>query len=202
MRAMARQGRDHQTLEWAAAAMAEGRYEDAAAQYARAVARHPDDPDLSLQSGDAYYALSATKPEVLSKARVAWEAAAKIKPDNLPALTRLLKFHLDMAEIRPTPAEFDQLASIAHEISAITPSDSQACGSASDCSCGRLVLTESARTAITLREKNPRGLERLCPSASIRRKSPALLCSGQCQAGDRTAVRENQRIGSGCFGSG
>src|SRR5689334_479339 len=67
---MMRVRRDRQTIAWAEQAMRDGRYEDAAAQFDRAVARHPQDAELSLKSGDAYYALSASKPEALQRARV------------------------------------------------------------------------------------------------------------------------------------
>ena len=120
-----RQRRDRQTIEWANQAMAGGHYEDAAAQYARAVARHPDDADLSLKSGDAFYALSATEPEAMPKARVAWEATVKIEPTNLPALQRILQFHLDLAEVRPNPATFDGLDQVAQKMASIAPSDPQ-----------------------------------------------------------------------------
>jgi predicted Zn-dependent protease len=121
-----RQRRDRQTIEWAGQAMRAGRYDEAAAEFARAVARHPEDAELSLNSGDAFYALSASKPEALQKAVVAWEAAARIHPNDLPALQRLLHFRADLVEVRPTPAAFRALGEVARRVAAIAPSDPQA----------------------------------------------------------------------------
>jgi tetratricopeptide (TPR) repeat protein len=118
--------RDRQTIEWADKAMADGRYEDAAAQFARAVARHPDDADLSLKSGDAFYALSASKPEALQKARVAWEAAARLRPSDPVPLRRLLRFQTDLAEVRPIPVSFRELGEIAGRVAAVSPTDKDA----------------------------------------------------------------------------
>jgi tetratricopeptide (TPR) repeat protein len=118
--------RDRQTIEWAEQAMKDGRYEDAAAQFARAVARHPDNADLSLKSGDAYYALSATKPESLQKARIAWEAVARIDPQNLSALHRLIRFQTDLAEVRPTTNSLHALGEIAERVAAVSPTDKDA----------------------------------------------------------------------------
>lgn len=115
--------RDRQTIEWAERAMQEGQYEAAAAQFARAVSRHPDDADLSLRSGDAFYAMSAAKPEALQGARVAWEAAARIRPKDPRPLNRLLCFQADLAEVRPTAASFRQLGDIAERLAAVSPSD-------------------------------------------------------------------------------
>lgn len=118
--------RDHQTLQWAEQAMKDGRYEEAAAQFAVAVSRHPKDAALSLKSGDAYYALSALRPEALQSARVAWQAAVKINPKNMGALQRLLNFQLDLVETRPTSASFRDLGQIAQTVSSISPADQQA----------------------------------------------------------------------------
>lgn len=118
-----RQRRDRQTVQWADKAMAEGRYGDAAALFARAVARHPDDADLSIKSGDAFYALSASQPESLQEARVAWEAAARISPNNLIPLRRLLQLNLDWVEVRPSAAAFRELGDVARKIAAISPED-------------------------------------------------------------------------------
>lgn len=118
--------RDRQTLEWAERAMKEGRYGDAAAHYAAAVARHPQDAALSLRSGDALYALSASRPETLERARVAWQAAARIEPNNLAALRRLLQFQADWAEVRPSLASFAALDEIAARVVAISPGDKDA----------------------------------------------------------------------------
>jgi predicted Zn-dependent protease len=118
--------RDRQTIAWAEQAMAAGRYEDAAAQFDRSVARHPEDAGLSLKSGDAYYALSASKPEALQKARVAWEAAARLKPNDLPAFQRLLRFDSDLAEVHPVPAVFAGMGQVAQRVVAIEPSDQEA----------------------------------------------------------------------------
>lgn len=118
--------RDRQTIQWAEQAMKEGRYEEAAAQYARAVARHPDDADLSVRSGDAFYALSASKPEVLQQARVAWQAAARIEPDDTAAVDRLLRFQIELAEVRPSLISFRELSEIAKTASSIAPTNKRA----------------------------------------------------------------------------
>lgn len=118
--------RDRQTIQWAEQAMKEGRYEEAAAQFARAVARHPNDADLSIRSGDAFYALSASKPEALQQARVAWQVAARIKPDEAAAVQRLLRFQIELAEVRPSPTSFRELGEIANTALSIAPSDKQA----------------------------------------------------------------------------
>jgi tetratricopeptide (TPR) repeat protein len=118
--------RERQTLEWAERAMKEGRYDDAATQFATAVARRPQDADLSLKAGDAFYALSASKPEALERARVAWQAAARLEPNNLPALHRLLQLQTDWAEVRPSAASFGALGEISLRVAAISPDDKDA----------------------------------------------------------------------------
>lgn len=118
--------RDRQTIEWAKQAMKQGRYEEAAAQFQRAVSRHPDDADLSLQSGDAFYALSASKPEALQRARIAWQSAARINPNDVQAVQRLLQFQIDLAEVRPSAKSFRELGEAAQNAISILPSDKQA----------------------------------------------------------------------------
>lgn len=118
--------RDEQTIKWAEDAMREGRYDDAAAQYARAVARHPDSAELSLKSGDAYYALSATRLEALQKAKVAWESAARLDPKNLAPLQRLLRLQLALADVRPVPTVFNSLGDLARKVMALSPQDKDA----------------------------------------------------------------------------
>lgn len=117
--------RDQQTIEWAEEAMKQGRYQDAASQFALAVARRPQDADLSVKSGDALYALSASKPESLRQALVAWDAAARIRPD-LGTLERMLRLWIDSVEVRPSATSFRQLDQIAQQVLRVSPSDKEA----------------------------------------------------------------------------
>lgn len=118
--------RDRQTIEWAEQAMRAGRFEDAAIQYSRAVARHPESAELSLKSGDAYYALSATHVEAMQKARVAWESATRIDPNNLAALQRLLRFQIDLVDVRPAPSAFNALGELAGKVAVMSPDNKDA----------------------------------------------------------------------------
>lgn len=127
-----RERRQRQTVEWAERALKEKRYDEAAAQFARAVAQRPNDAQLNLEAGDALYALSASKPQALEQARVSWQTATQIDPCNCAAWRRLLQLQLDTVEIRPTADTYKELGRVARSLG-------QACGSDSDAAAAQLI---------------------------------------------------------------
>jgi tetratricopeptide (TPR) repeat protein len=118
--------RDQEVVAWGDKAMAEGRFEDAATDYGRAVERHPNDAELALKDGDALYQLSASKPERLRQVWAAWEAAVHARPDFMPALDRLMNFATDLVEVRPTASSFHDLGEAADALARVAPADGRA----------------------------------------------------------------------------
>ena len=118
--------REVQLVERSQTFMAQGKYQEAAAGFARAVARHPDDAVLARQWGDALYQLSAIRAGALREAEAAWGQALSARPDDLETLRRLLSLHADMLEVRPAAATFQSLGDVAYKISRLSPTDHRA----------------------------------------------------------------------------
>src|SRR5687768_7935813 len=79
--------------------MDEKKFDEAARNFAHAVALDPKNPALWVQYGDALNELSAVDPEFLMRTRQAWESALSIDAANKPALDRMMQFWSDMANI-------------------------------------------------------------------------------------------------------
>ena len=85
----------------------EKRYDEAAKNFAHAVALNPKDARLWIAYGDALNEMSAQDAENLIHARRAWESALGVDPQNKPALDRMMSFWSDWANLNASqPAVF------------------------------------------------------------------------------------------------
>jgi predicted Zn-dependent protease len=119
--------RTGQLIAWADVAMASGDYENAASNYARALARRPQDVALADKCGDALYQASAARPKALFEARSVWQQALSVNSEDLPTLRRLLSLDADLAEVGPSDAVFTDLGQVAATVATLVPDDEQAC---------------------------------------------------------------------------
>ena len=107
--------------------LSEKKYEEAARNFAHAVALDPKNPALWVQYGDALNELSAVDPEYLARARQAWESALATDASNKPALDRMMSFWSDMANIYTyRPEIFERLNDTAKRLYAADPKNAAA----------------------------------------------------------------------------
>lgn len=107
--------------------LSEKKYEEAAKNFAHAVALEPKDPDLWVQYGDALNQLSPQDPEYLMRARQAWESALAVNPAHRAALDRVMQFWTDWADLNPSqPKIFEGMKDTAERLLAADPKNAEA----------------------------------------------------------------------------
>ena len=107
--------------------LSEKKYEDAAKNFAHAVALEPKNPGYWVQYGDALNQLSPQDPEYLKRARQAWESALAVNASYEPALDRMMQFWSDWANLNASqPAIFEGLRDTAVRLFAADPKNADA----------------------------------------------------------------------------
>jgi tetratricopeptide (TPR) repeat protein len=108
--------------------MDQGKYEEAAKNFRRALALDSKNPDIWVEFGDSMNQLSGQDPEFLRRAREAWEQARNIDPTHKQALTRLLTFWSELADLeaRPDPGTFEQIRKTASDLAKVDPNNTAA----------------------------------------------------------------------------
>ncbi|MEA2734480.1 MAG: hypothetical protein QOE14_931, partial [Humisphaera sp.] len=107
--------------------MSEKKYEEAARNFAHAVALNPKDASLWVQYGDALNELTPQDPEYLKKASDMWQGALAVDASNKAALDRMMSFWSDLANMNSThPPYFERLHDTAARLYAADPKNSAA----------------------------------------------------------------------------
>ncbi len=107
-------------------AFQEGRYENAADNYRRAVLMARSDKELRLKWGDALYRIPTKDSELMSGARGAWFNALEIDPKYPRAMERLLDTFWAEIEMAPTPMGFKRTAEMGQRLSEVEPANTNA----------------------------------------------------------------------------
>ena len=107
--------------------LSEKKYDEAARNFAHAVALDPKNPGLWVQYGDALNELSPQDIEYLKRASQAWESALTVQADYKPALDRMMSYWSDWANIYSSdPAVFERLHDTAVRLAAADPKNAAA----------------------------------------------------------------------------
>ncbi len=110
-------------------ATAEGRYEDAAINYRKAMSLDRGNAELRVKFGDTLNHLVSVDSQSLGGARGAWQNALSMDPQNKAAMRDLMQSYNDELEgsgPHPNPAVFANLREIALKLGKVDPSDFQA----------------------------------------------------------------------------
>jgi len=90
--------------------LSEKKYDEAARNFAHAVALEPKNPGLWVQYGDALNELTPQDTDFLKRASEAWQNALAIDAAYKPALDRMMAYWSDWANIYASdPAVFERL---------------------------------------------------------------------------------------------
>ena len=107
--------------------MGDKKFDEAAKNFAHAVALDQKNPALWVSYGDALNEMSPQDTEYMNRARQAWESALAVDPTNKPALDRMMSFWSDWANMDSSqPLIFERLESTAKRLLEADPSNSAA----------------------------------------------------------------------------
>ncbi|MGH7215019.1 MAG: hypothetical protein ACREIT_09680, partial [Tepidisphaeraceae bacterium] len=106
-------------------AAAEGKFNEAAANYGAALSLDAQNADLLVKHGDALREATRANPDLAGRERQSWEKALEVDPNHLPALQRLLNDSIETSQIAQMARAdtFSQIRDYASKILQLDPAD-------------------------------------------------------------------------------
>ncbi|MGA2582640.1 MAG: tetratricopeptide repeat protein [Tepidisphaeraceae bacterium] len=104
-------------------AMSDGKYTDAARDFARASQLNPKDPSIQMMEGDALGQLALLDPEWIREQQSAYDRALTIDPHYLPAIRKIMDLIQPFLETNPTAELYGQMIDYAQRAQALAPDD-------------------------------------------------------------------------------
>ncbi len=116
--------------QWARVLVQQGRYGEAAENFANAISLDPQNAALRVDYGDTLLRMAEAEPELAGKGRAQWIKALELDPKCLPALSRLLEtsWRSLLVSSENVTLQADRVCDFADRIIKVDPNDLRAQG--------------------------------------------------------------------------